>query len=99
MNIKKIDIKKKYNLPDQVIFCKKCVQSNQRPRITFDKNGVCNACNHFEKKKKINWEEREKALRDLLDQYRRTDGRFDILVPSSGGKDSALVAHLSLIHI
>ena len=41
---KKIDIAKTYNLPKEVKFCKECVVSNQRPRITFDKNGVCNAC-------------------------------------------------------
>ena len=93
MSYSKIDIKKKYYLPDNVIFCKKCVQSNQRPRISFDAKGICNACNHFEEKKSINWKEREEALKDLLNQYRRTDGRFDILVPSSGGKDSAVVAH------
>ena len=59
MSYSKIDIKRKYNLPNKVIFCKKCVQSNQRPRISFDATGICNACNHFEEKKKINWKERE----------------------------------------
>ncbi len=35
-----------------IIFCKKCVISNQRPRITFDENGICSACNYVEEKKK-----------------------------------------------
>ena len=39
-------------LPKEIKFCKKCVVSNQRPRITFDKNGICSACNWFEEKKK-----------------------------------------------
>ena len=30
--------------PKNVMFCKKCVMSNQRPRITFDDNGVCGGC-------------------------------------------------------
>ena len=51
--IKKIDISKKYNLPTDVQFCKKCVISNQRPRIVIHDNGVCSACNYFEFKKKI----------------------------------------------
>ena len=34
--------------------------TNQRPRIVFDNKGVCNACNHFEYKKTIDWKEREK---------------------------------------
>jgi N-acetyl sugar amidotransferase len=32
-------------------------------------------------------------LRELCDQYRRDDGRFDVIVPGSGGKDSTRVAH------
>jgi hypothetical protein len=45
---------------NKVVFCKKCVISNQRPRIIFDKNGICSACNYLEYKKSINWEKREK---------------------------------------
>ena len=33
---RKINIDKIYNLPKKVEFCKKCVISNQRPRINFD---------------------------------------------------------------
>ena len=88
-----MDISKKYNLPKQVIFCKKCVISNQRPRIEFDKEQICNACRYFEYKKKINWKSREKELLKILKKYRRNDGRYDCVVPSSGGKDSAFVAH------
>ena len=40
-------------LPKEIKFCKKCVVSNQRPRIIFDQNGVCSACNWFEEKKKL----------------------------------------------
>jgi N-acetyl sugar amidotransferase len=47
----------------------------------------------MEKKKSLNWEERKKHLINLLDKHRRTDGRFDCLVPVSGGKDGSYVAH------
>ena len=80
--------------PKNVMFCKKCVMSNQRPRITFDDNGVCGGCRNNEfYKKNINWSEREKELRELLDQNRSKEGKWDVVVPSSGGKDSAFVAH------
>ena len=92
-NIKKQNIKKLYNLPSKVIFCKKCVVSNQRPRIVFDKNGVCNACNTQERNKNIDWSERKKKLDKMLSKYRRNTGEYDVVVPSSGGKDSAVVAH------
>ena len=66
---------------------------NQRPRIIFDKEGVCSGCRNNELKSKINWKDRENELKDLLDQYRSKDGSYDVIVPSSGGKDSGYVAH------
>lgn len=82
------------NLPGEVIFCKKCVTSNQRPRITFDREGICSACRYAEEKEnKIDWREREEMLSDLLDKHRSKDGSYDVIVPSSGGKDSGYVAH------
>ena len=68
--------------------------SNQRPRIGFDENGVCNACNYAKKKNNFfDWVQREKELNELLSRHRRSDGSFDVIVPSSAGKDSARVAH------
>lgn len=68
--------------------------SNQRPRITFDADGVCGGCRNAEYfKERVDWNERERELKDLLDRYRRKDGRWDVVVPSSGGKDSTFVAH------
>lgn len=87
--MKEIDLNKKYNLPDKVTFCKRCVISNQRPRIEFDEEGICNACRYFDYKKNIDWEKREKELINLLDKNRSKNGEFDCIVPSSGGKDSA----------
>lgn len=81
-------------LPKHVQFCKKCVVSNQRPRITFDEEGVCSACRYaHEKHNVIDWDEREARLRDLLDRHRSKDGSYDCLVPCSGGKDGNYVAH------
>ena len=86
--------KERYNLPDKVVYCRKCTISNQRPRISFDENGVCSACNFAEfKKSKINWDKREKELIKLLDKHRRNDGSYDVIVPCSGGKDAAYIAH------
>ena len=98
-----------YGLPEEVIFCKKCVMSNQRPAsaiefkhtrdskktsMNIDEEGVCDACRNAEQKDNINWEEREKELLKLLDKYRRNDGHYDCLVPGSGGKDSAYQSHV-----
>jgi N-acetyl sugar amidotransferase len=94
INTDKIDVNEIYNLNEKVEFCTKCVISNQRPRIVFDEQGVCNACRYWERKSQIiDWNIREKEFEDLCDRFRRKDGRYDVVVPSSGGKDSAFVAH------
>ena len=96
-----------FGLPEEVKFCSKCVISNQRPNssiefknknqkkigIQFDKNNVCSACNYHEVKNKIDWDKREKMLKKLLSKYRRKSG-YDVVVPSSGGKDSGMTAHI-----
>jgi N-acetyl sugar amidotransferase len=80
--------------PKEVVFCKWCVVSNQRPRIVIDEEGVCSACRFsYEKYNVIDWDAREKQLEILLDKHRKNDGYWDVLVPGSGGKDSAFVAH------
>lgn len=91
--MEKRDVIKMYHLPREVRYCKKCTISNQRPRITFDENGVCSACNFREYKNKIDWNEREKELVKLCDKYRSKDGSWDVIVPCSGGKDGGFVAH------
>ncbi len=98
-----------YGLPKDVVFCTRCVMSNQRPssypefkhtkaRITptmhIDEEGVCDACRTAEQKEKIDWEERERQLWELCDKHRKNDGSYDCLVPGSGGKDSAYQAHI-----
>ena len=88
------DVKKLYNLPDEVKFCKTCTISNQRPRITFDDEGVCSACNFaLFKKHEIDWEKRLEELEQLCDKHRKNNGDFDVIVPCSGGKDGSYVAH------
>lgn len=81
--------------PKQIRYCTKCVVSNQRPRITFDEEGVCSACRYAEfKHKTIDWDAKEKELQELCDRHRSKDGSYDCIIPGSGGKDSAYTAHL-----
>jgi len=47
----------------------------------------------MEKKKTLDWGQRQQQLLALLDSHRRTDGGFDCLVPVSGGKDGSYVAY------
>ena len=36
-----------------IFWCNKCLNTSTRPRITFDKFGVCNACLWSDEKKKL----------------------------------------------
>ncbi len=80
-------------LPKKIKFCRRCVVSNQRPRIGFDKEGLCGACRFTDIKNSVDWKERDEVLREVCDRFRRNDGRFDVVVPCSGGKDSARVSY------
>ena len=69
-----------FNLPEEIIFCKKCVVSNQRPAsipefqhkrnregakyLYIHEDGICDACKHSEAKEKIDWEKREKEMKE-----------------------------------
>ena len=87
--------KKGYNISNNVRYCKRCVISNQRPRITFNEEGICSACQFADRKNlEFDWEKRELELEKLCQKFRKRDGNYDVIVPSSGGKDSAYVAHL-----
>jgi N-acetyl sugar amidotransferase len=88
------DLISKYNLPVEVRFCRKCTVSNQRPRIIFDDQGVCSACNFAEfKRSRIDWQQRERELVELCNRHRKNNGEYDVIVPCSGGKDGGFVAH------
>lgn len=70
-------------------FCKKCVYPETKPDLTFDKQGVCDACRSAELKEKINWSEREKEFKKIVSQFRNKSGNnYDCIIPVSGGKDS-----------
>jgi N-acetyl sugar amidotransferase len=81
------------NPGEKVFMCKKCLTLSTRPRVQYSNDGVCNACSWAELKKYvIDWSKRKQELISLCDKYRRKDGYWDVLVPCSGGKDSAYIA-------
>lgn len=99
----------RYGLPSEVKFCSKCVISNQRPSSTveflasksekkqtikFDEAGVCDACRYHEtKEQNIDWSAREGELFKLSESVSHIRGH-NVIVPGSGGKDSAYTAHI-----
>jgi len=101
--------KNNLGLPSEVRFCNNCVISNQRPSSTIEfkhsasdkketihigDDGICDACKYnVIKSNEIDWAQRENELLELCNRYRRPHG-YDVVVPGSGGKDSAYTAHV-----
>lgn len=70
-------------------YCKKCLQTDTRPGIKFDNNGICPACNYHESLKAVDWEERRKELDDIVAFGKANNhSGYDCIIGVSGGKDS-----------
>ena len=59
-----------------------------KPDLFFDDAGVCAACNAFLQRDVIDWETRKIELQNQLAKYRSSSGKWDCVIPVSGGKDS-----------
>jgi len=70
--------------------CTRCILPETMPFIRFDNEGVCNYCNHY---KIRNQPKPFEEMMELVNPYRRTNGR-DCIVPLSGGRDSCFALHL-----
>ena len=72
--------------------CKKCILPETYPFIEFDEKGVCNYCNNY--RPKCNTKPIEELF-TLVEPYRRTDGKYDCIIPFSGGRDSTYTLHIA----
>ncbi len=69
--------------------CTKCILPETFPGITFDEKGVCNYCHDHEPITVLGEQELEKTLL----KYKKNNGKYNCLVPVSGGRDSTYVLH------
>ena len=51
-----------------MFYCKKCVMPNTRPGISFNEDGVCSACQSYERRKSIDWDLRWKEFKAICDK-------------------------------
>ena len=69
-------------------YCSKCVMPDTKPGVTLDERGYCNACRSQEYKREIDWDQRDRELREMCDKIRESNSStYDCLVPVSGGKN------------
>jgi len=66
--------------------------------ILFDEEGVCSGCRYIEKRPGIDYAEREKILKGILEEHkaqaRKNNSPYDCIIPISGGKDSHFQTYL-----
>ena len=76
--------------------CKRCLYNEKHPlNLTFDNEGICSGCRVHEEKDNLDWNEREKKLKVILEHYRCKSGNnYDCIVPVSGARDSYFIVHL-----
>lgn len=81
-------------LHENLRYCVRCCMPETSEGIIFDEMGICRGCQSSEQKMHIKWAEREKELRNILEQHKAKSGdNYDCLIPISGGKDSAFQMH------
>ena len=78
------------------ITCKRCLYDTSHPLgLVIDDEGICSGCRIHEEKDTLNWEDRWRALEQLVQDYRCKDkSNYDCIVPVSGGVDSYFIVHI-----
>lgn len=66
--------------------CRRCLYPNTKPDLHFNTDGICSACQAFDRRAEINWPERRQQFLDFVSQHRGKT--HDVIVACSGGKDS-----------
>tara|TARA_Y100001935_G_scaffold255639_1_gene270351 strand:+ start:1844 stop:2980 length:1137 start_codon:yes stop_codon:yes gene_type:complete len=70
-------------------YCKNCLDPNTRPRTSFNKEGVCFACETFDKDKiEYSYNNRLRIFNEIIKIHKSKDNYFDCILGVSGGKDS-----------
>jgi N-acetyl sugar amidotransferase len=77
-------------------YCKRCLYPENHPLgLCIDEEGVCSGCRVHEEKYIIDWSERAKELKDLLDKYKHRQNVFyDCVIPVTGNSDSFFVVDI-----
>lgn len=73
-------------------YCKKCILPETYPGITFNEEGICNYC--LEYQPRSGFFGKEKLITEL--NSIKKNGKYDCLVPLSGGKDSTYILYFAV---
>jgi N-acetyl sugar amidotransferase len=69
--------------------CVRCTLPITWETLCFDDEGVCNICRNWEVKQDVvDWIDREKQFKNIVNDIKEQNNEYDCIVPFSGGKDS-----------
>lgn len=83
---------------EKSVRCSRCILPGNFPRLAVDENGVCRVCREYDEKWSV-WKKAEvkpdgQQLEMIFKTAKKAKGKYDCLVPISGGKDSLYVLFL-----
>lgn len=70
--------------------CTNCGMPDTRPGSNF-KNNVCMACRNYQTRESIDWDDRQRLLKDICNKRKAEKAEYDCVCPVSGGKDSTFI--------
>lgn len=68
--------------------CKGCLMADTKPGVVLNEKGLCQACVNRLNRREIDWNDRRDSFNRLYDYFSKSSIKWNVVVPSSGGKDS-----------
>jgi N-acetyl sugar amidotransferase len=68
--------------------CITCLYPVTKPDLHFNEHGECSACVNHKRKDEIDWSVRAEEFHRIIEALPKNDSGYDVIVASSGGKDS-----------
>lgn len=71
--------------------CQQCILPDSAPGATLDEKEICNFCREYKKVQYLG----EDALKEHIEYAKKNGGKYECVVPLSGGRDSTYVLYLA----
>lgn len=73
--------------------CVRCIMPDTVPGIEFNEDGLCSLCQSYEEPSYLG----EDKLEEVFNVAKMAEGKYDCIVPLSGGRDSSFVLYFAKV--